>query len=68
MRACRWYVDETVYHHFSLPINATRPAVFFILQVSLGSTWAGPIAPADYPAEFLVDVARVYGRVGTGDA
>ena len=31
-----WYVDGTIYHHFALPANATTPAVFLILQVSLG--------------------------------
>ena len=56
-----WYVDQTIYHHFELPTNATTPSVFFILQTNIGSNWAGRPRAADYPAEMVVDRVRVLG-------
>ena len=57
-----WYVDDTIYHHFELPFNATAPSVFFILQTNIGSNWAGEPVASDFPALMIVDEVRVFGR------
>ena len=56
-----WYVDNTIYHRFELPSNATAPSVFFILQSNVGSNWAGKPKASDYPAKMVVDRVRVLG-------
>ena len=60
-RAIYWYVDDVIYHTCALPVNATRPSVFFILQSNLGSNWAGRPVASDFPAEMVVDFVRVLG-------
>jgi beta-glucanase (GH16 family) len=56
-----WYVDTTLYCHFSIPKNATQTAMYWILDTSVGGDWAGAPVASEMPAEHAIDAVRVFG-------
>jgi beta-glucanase (GH16 family) len=64
-----FFFDGRPYHHFDLAgaddkkgDNAFLHPQHLILNFAVGGAWGGPVDPAVFPQQYLVDYVRVYQR------
>ncbi len=56
-----WYVDGTVYCHAELAADAPQVPMYWILDTSVGGTWAGsPDHTDEFPTTHRIDRVAVY--------
>jgi hypothetical protein len=60
-----WYVDTTIYCHYSIPKNATQTAMYWILDTGVGGDWAGAPVASELPTEHSIDAVRVFGTLSS---
>jgi beta-glucanase (GH16 family) len=60
-RSITWYVDGVERFHFSNASRVVKEAMYLILNLAVGGTWAGdPDASTPFPAAMQVDWIRVW--------